>query len=103
MPTCKDCTPVCTLEDGVMCSPYAPQDQVAVTMTAEDWGKVLHSLEDAANSHRARATSWRCSCNDKKMGAETAARYEYGAQDLERLAKNIDSTIYPMPPKPETE
>jgi hypothetical protein len=95
--------PFCTLEDGVVCSPYAPHEPLAVTMTVAEWNDVRHTLEDAANGFRARALSWRYSCQDKKMGAENAACYEDAALHLDRLAQIIDSAIYPPLPKPDTE
>ena len=98
-----EAVPSCTLEDGVVCSPYGPHDPLAVTMTVAEWNDVRHTLEDAANVFRARALSWRYSCQDKKMGAENAASYEEAALHMDRLAKIIDCTIFPPLQKPENE
>lgn len=87
----------------MLCVDIDPQAAVAISLTPAEWNTVRHCLQDIADSHRAMVINWRDFCNDKKVGAETAARYEIAAAELDRLAKIIEDTLCPPPTIIETE
>ena len=78
------------------------QDTVAVSMTVEEWEAVRSWLTFGADKCKASMVWWRDFCDNKKIGAETAAMYERQAENADRICKIIEETLYPQPPK-ETE
>lgn len=69
---------------------WRPQEPVAVTLTREEWQGVVGWIQLCADWNACRMLWWRDCCNDKKMGAETAARYEASMKNAERLCKIIE-------------
>lgn len=77
---------------------WNPQELVAIPLTMEQWRTVLHSLQNDAGSYQASMTWWATCCVDKKMGAETAAKYERSYNKVMDLHKLIEETLCPPTP-----
>lgn len=79
-----------------------PQELVAVALTMEEWGTVLHWLQYGADYHHAKMHEWLAGCHDKQMGAAKAARHEKESKEAAALHKFIEENIMgPRPEKPE--
>lgn len=70
---------------------WDPLEPVAVTMTREEWQSVIAWLSYGADWNHARMTWWRDCCYDRRMGAETAAKYEAEMRKAESLCKIIET------------
>lgn len=81
---------------------YNPQEPVAITLTKEQWGKVLNCITNDMDYHKAKR--WECIANIKseELAAEWAAIHEKEAAKAESLIKTIEGFLYPAP-EPETE
>lgn len=80
---------------------YDPQEPVAITMTREQWNMVRSAAQYIADVAHGNATWWRLCCADRKMGGETAIRYEEQAAAAENVVRIIEETLCPKLPKEE--
>lgn len=72
---------------------YDPQELLTITLTMDQWQMVQLSLREYAGDFYARMVWWRDFCDDKRMGAETAARYEKTANKAEAVRAQIEAAI----------
>lgn len=72
---------------------YDPQEPLAITLTMDQWQTVQLTLREYAGDQRAKMTWWETCCKDPKMGAETAALYELGANKAEEIHAEIEAAI----------
>ena len=59
----------------------------------KQWGMVQLSLREYASDANANMVWWRDFCNDKRMGAETAARYEASEKAANEARALIEAAI----------
>ena len=76
---------------------HMAQDQVAITLTVEQWTTICNSLQNDADAAHASYIWWRDCCDDKRYGAETAARYKHTVEKLESLRKIVEAALCPQP------
>lgn len=95
--------PFCTLIDGVIRSPYGPNDALSITMSLEEWETVLHWLDYGASYNNAKRWEWRANCKDKRLAAKIVAEHEAAEAKARHLHKTIEAVLYPAPPTQETE
>lgn len=74
---------------------YDPQEVIAVplTMTRDQALAFVDYLESYEADNNTSAYWWRHCCDDKRMGAETAARYEQAAARLKEIRELIEKAI----------
>jgi hypothetical protein len=73
---------------------WNPAELVAVTMTREEWLGIISWLSYGADWNHARMYWWRECCHDKRVGAETAAKYEAAMLKAESLRQIIEEAIH---------
>lgn len=72
---------------------WDPLEAVAVTLTREQWQTVTSWLSYGADWHHARMTWWRECCDDERVGAETAAKYEQAMRQAENVHALIEEQM----------
>lgn len=72
---------------------YDPQELVSIPLSWEQWQTVIGSLQNDAGRANANMVWWRDFCDDKRMGAETAAKYERWYRQSTELAERIQETL----------
>lgn len=80
---------------------YQPEEQVAITLTRDQWQTVRHSLQNSLDTEKARIYWWLHCCNDKPLGAATVTRYKAHEAQLENVLQIIDAVLTPPVPAPE--
>jgi hypothetical protein len=101
---CAFAEPTCTEERSATCDVihnttppppklWNPQELVAVTMTREQWRAVAAWLAYGEDWNTCRMIWWRDFCDDRKMGAENAAKYKAAALQAENLRQIIEETM----------
>lgn len=81
---------------------YDPQEPVAVTLTREEWGTVLHCIQASADFHRCKKAETLANMKGSQMSAHMMTEHERAAAERERLYNAIEGVLIPAPP-PETE
>lgn len=80
---------------------YDPQELVTIPLTRDQWHKVTAAIQNDADRFHASMTWWLNFCDNPKMGAETARRYELGYKELDELRAAIENILLePWAPKP---
>lgn len=69
------------------------QDEIAVTLTREQWATIAHSLQFTVDDNENKRYWWANLCANKKMGAATAAQHEKTATAAAAILKIIEDTV----------
>lgn len=73
---------------------WNPQELVAVTMTREQWAGIVGWIQYGIDWHKCRAVWWRDCCDDKRMGAEIAAKHATSVKTGETMLQIIEEATY---------
>lgn len=78
-------------------SEYNPHEQIPIALTREQWDSVCLAIKNAADAAHASFIWWRDFCDDKRLGAETAAKYLRTVEKMDAMAKAIQDVLSPPP------
>ncbi len=70
------------------------QDEIAVTLTREQWQTVQRCIKFSADTYRLEMLNWQArSEKEKRYSPENAAMYERGLKACENIYAIIDSVV----------
>ncbi len=90
-------------ENGCIATPRLPriQDEIAVTLTREQWCNVQACMETSRDENKSRVYMWERFCADPQMAAENAALYRGYAEGAVAILAIIEEALNPSEPQKE--
>ena len=75
------------------CKILQPQDEIAVTMTRQEWAEVTFWLDYGVNYSKCKKAEWANACVDKKRAAEQAAMFDAAATRAAAVFAKIEAAL----------
>ena len=73
---------------------WNPDELVAVTMTRKQWREIENWIQYGIDWHKCRVVWWRDFCDDKRMGAEIAAKHAEAVKSGESMLQIIEEATH---------